>query len=146
LDWLCYALGIVKRNAEKEVVKSTREKLVVKMADPENPADSLSGGNQQKLIVGKWLARESRVVIFDEPTRGIDVAAKLEIYNIMNKLKQQGIGVLFASSELPEIMGISDRILVMCDGRLTGELNRDEATQNDVMELATQFDVKSEAV
>ena len=92
--------------------------------------------------MGKWLARNSRVVIFDEPTRGIDVAAKVEIYNLMNELKQQGIAVMFVSSEMPEVMGIADRIIVMCDGRITGELAAEEATQNQILTLATQFEKK----
>lgn len=86
--------------------------------------------------------QEIRVVIFDEPTRGIDVAAKVEIYNLMNELKQQGIAVMFVSSEMPEVMGIADRIIVMCDGRITGELKAKEATQNEILTLATRFDKK----
>ena len=82
--------------------------------------------------------------MFDEPTRGIDVAAKVEIYNLMNELKKQGIGVLFVSSEMPEVMGISDRILVMCDGRITGELVTEEATQDLILRYATKFDSKFE--
>ena len=105
-------------------------------------AGSLSGGNQQKVVVAKWLARQSRVVLFDEPTRGIDVAAKVEIYYLMNELKQQGIGVLFVSSEMPEVIGIADRIVVMCDGRVTGELDVHEATQERILELATKFENK----
>lgn len=92
--------------------------------------------------MGKWLARDSRVVIFDEPTRGIDVAAKVEIYNLMNDLKKQGIAVMFVSSEMPEVMGIADRIIVMCDGRITGELSAQEATQNQILTYATQFEKK----
>ena len=121
-----------------EAVKNLQIKLPNTLVD----AGSLSGGNQQKVVVGKWLARNSRVVIFDEPTRGIDVAAKVEIYHLMNRLKQNGIGVLFVSSELPEILGISDRIIVMCDGRITGELDVKEATQERILELATQFEKK----
>ena len=82
------------------------------------------------------------MVIFDEPTRGIDVAAKVEIYNLMNQLKQQGIGVMFVSSEMPEILRISDRILVMCDGRITGEFLSGEVTQNQILECATRFENK----
>ena len=108
-------------------------------------AGNLSGGNQQKVVVGKWLARNSRVVIFDEPTRGIDVAAKVEIYNLMNQLKQQGIAVMFVSSEMPEVMGIADRIVVMCDGRITGELVAEEATQNSILTLTTRFEKKIDA-
>ena len=92
--------------------------------------------------MGKWLARNSRAVIFDEPTRGIDVAAKVEIYHLMNELKKQGIAVMFVSSEMPEVMGISDRIIVMCDGRITGELMAEDATQEKILSLATQFEKK----
>ena len=92
--------------------------------------------------MAKWLARNSRLVIFDEPTRGIDVAAKVEIYNLMNELKRQGIGVLFVSSEMPEVMGIADRILVMCDGRITGEVDAKQTTQNEILGYATQFESK----
>ena len=96
----------------------------------------------QMVEVSKWLARNSRVVIFDEPTRGIDVAAKVEIYNIMNRLKKEGIAVIFVSSEMPEILGMSDRIIVMCDGRITGEMDIHEATQEKIMHYATQFENK----
>jgi ribose transport system ATP-binding protein len=142
LDILCNRWGVVNRKKEAEMIEKTVASLNIKLANPENDASSLSGGNQQKVVVGKWLARNSKVVIFDEPTRGIDVAAKVEIYNIMNELKKEGIGVLFVSSEMPEIMGISDRILVMCDGRITGELGREEATQSTVLEYATRFESK----
>ena len=116
--------------------------LKIKTPSVEINADNLSGGNQQKVVVGKWLARNSRVVIFDEPTRGIDVAAKVEIYNIMNKLKQQGIAVMFVSSEMPEVMGIADRVIVMCDGRITGEVMAQEATQDGILKMATDFEKK----
>ena len=115
---------------------------MIKLPNDQVNAGSLSGGNQQKVVVGKWLARNSRVVIFDEPTRGIDVAAKVEIYNLMNQLKAQGIGVMFVSSEMPEIMGISDRIIVMCDGRITGELMQEDATQDQILTYATRFESK----
>ena len=118
------------------------KELKVKTPNVEVSAGNLSGGNQQKIVVGKWLARDSRVVIFDEPTRGIDVAAKVEIYNLMNDLKKQGIAVMFVSSEMPEVMGIADRIIVMCDGRITGELSAQEATQNQILTYATQFEKK----
>lgn len=142
LDILCSAAGVVDRKKEQNMVEKTIRDLNIKLPNPEVDAASLSGGNQQKVVVGKWLARNSRVVIFDEPTRGIDVAAKVEIYNIMNELKRQGIGVLFVSSEMPEILGISDRIIIMCDGRVTGELPIEEATENRIMEYATKFESK----
>ncbi|HIZ78645.1 MAG TPA: sugar ABC transporter ATP-binding protein [Candidatus Lachnoclostridium stercorigallinarum] len=142
LDLLCNKLGAVDRKKETEMCDEAVENLKIKTPSVEINADNLSGGNQQKVVVGKWLARDSKVVIFDEPTRGIDVAAKVEIYNLMNKLKQDGIGVMFVSSEMPEVMGIADRIIVMCDGRITGEVMASEATQNGILTMATRFEKK----
>ena len=144
LDILSSKIGIVDRKEEKDLTKKTIDNLDIRLASIEDNAEGLSGGNQQKLAVGKWLARDSKVVIFDEPTRGIDVAAKVEIYNLMNELKDQGIGVLFISSEMPEILGMSDRILVMADGKITKELDVDDATQDIILEYATKFDKKIE--
>jgi ribose transport system ATP-binding protein len=98
---------------------------------------NLSGGNQQKLVLAKWLFTGSKVLIFDEPTRGIDVGAKSEIYKLMNELAAQGVAIIMISSELPEVLGMSDRILVMHEGRIAGELSRAEATQEKIMHLAT---------
>ena len=142
LDLLCNKLGVVNSHKEDEMCNKTVENLKIKTPGVEINAANLSGGNQQKVVVGKWLARNSRVVIFDEPTRGIDVAAKVEIYNLMNELQKQGIAVVFVSSEMPEVMGIADRIIVMCDGRITGELMAGEATQNEILSLATRFEKK----
>lgn len=142
LDIICNKAGIISSKKENELCNKAVNNLLIKTASLDVDAETLSGGNQQKVVVGKWLARDSRVVIFDEPTRGIDVGAKVEIYNLMNKLKRQGIVVLFVSSEMPEVMGIADRILVMCDGRITGELDAAEATQNKIMEYATSFENK----
>ena len=142
LDILCDKLGVVDRKKEKAMSDKAAVDLKIKLPNDLVDAGSLSGGNQQKVVVGKWLARNSRVVIFDEPTRGIDVAAKVEIYNLMNQLKAQGIGVMFVSSEMPEVMGISDRIIVMCDGRITGELMREDATQDQILTYATRFETK----
>ena len=144
LDFISSKIGIINRKKENDMSKTAIENLRIKLSSIESNAESLSGGNQQKVVVGKWLARNSRVVIFDEPTRGIDVAAKIEIYNLMNELKNQGIGVVFVSSEMPEILGISDRILVMADGRITKELDIKEATQDIILEYATKFDKKIE--
>jgi len=145
LDIACNKLGVVNRKKVSEMVKKSVANFAIKMAGPEVDAGSLSGGNQQKVVVAKWLARDSRVVIFDEPTRGIDVAAKVEIYHLMNQLKQQGISVIFVSSEMPEVLGIADRIIVMCDGRVTGELDIQDATQEKILELATRFENKLDA-
>ncbi|MBC8587420.1 sugar ABC transporter ATP-binding protein [Paratissierella segnis] len=144
LDLLTSKMGVVNRKKENEITEETVKNLTIRLTNSDANAESLSGGNQQKVVVGKWLARDSRVVIFDEPTRGIDVAAKVEIYNLMNELKDQGIGVLFVSSEMQEILGISDRILVMADGKITKELDIEEATQDIILEYATKFDRKIE--
>ncbi|MCL1415401.1 ATP-binding cassette domain-containing protein, partial [Escherichia coli] len=97
---------------------------------------NLSGGNQQKVILAKWLMLSPEVLIIDEPTRGIDVGAKKEIYELLNELKASGKAIIMISSDLPEVLGISDRIMVMSEGRISGELNRDEANQESIMKLA----------
>lgn len=142
LDILSGSAGVVDKKKERAMVDKAVDELKIKLPNTEVNAGSLSGGNQQKIVVSKWLSRNSHVVMFDEPTRGIDVATKVEIYNLMNDLKKQGIGVIFVSSEMPEIMGISDRILVMCDGKITGELDIEDATQNLILEYATKFENK----
>jgi len=101
----------------------------------------LSGGNQQKVVLGKWLAIQPRVLFLDEPTRGIDVGAKQEIYKLMEELARKGVAILFVSSEMEEILGMSDRVLVMHEGRLTGELQRSELSEEAVMHLATGVEV-----
>jgi ABC-type sugar transport system ATPase subunit len=111
--------------------------LHIRLADPRQRAATLSGGNQQKVVLAKWLASRADVMIFDEPTRGIDVGAKYEIYQLINELAAQGKAVLMISSELPEVLGMADRILVMHDGRITGEITDvAAATQEQVLELA----------
>ena len=97
---------------------------------------TLSGGNQQKVVVAKWLCRESEILILDEPTRGIDVNAKYEIYELMYQLVLQGVTIIMISSELPEVIGMSDRVLVMCEGRMTGELGREELEQDRILKYA----------
>ena len=140
LDRLKGPLGKVLRRKEAHLTQRAIDELRIKASSQLMLARNLSGGNQQKVVVGKWLVRDAEVVLFDEPTRGIDVAAKVEIYHLMNQLKQKGIGVLFVSSEMPEILGMADRILVMCDGRVTGEYTSAEATQDAIMVSATQFE------
>ncbi len=142
LDKICGKSGVINSNIEAELCKKAVSDLAIKTPNLDVDAGTLSGGNQQKVVVGKWLVRNSRVVIFDEPTRGIDVGAKVEIYNLMNELKKQGIAVMFVSSELPEVMGVADHIIVMCDGRITGELDVGEADQNMIMSYATAFEKK----
>jgi monosaccharide ABC transporter ATP-binding protein, CUT2 family (TC 3.A.1.2.-) len=146
LDYICNVLGVINSRREDDLCTKAVENLRIKTPNVEVNSGTLSGGNQQKVVVGKWLARDSRVVIFDEPTRGIDIGAKVEIYNLMNELKKNGIAVMFISSEMPELMGIADRIMVMCDGRITGELSVEEATQEEIMTMAADFEKKQSDV
>ena len=121
---------------EREVAGSTIERLRIKTRDPGQDAGGLSGGNQQKVALAKWLTHPPKVLIFDEPTRGIDVGAKTEIYRLMGELAQQGIAILMFTSELPELLGMSDRILVLHHGRMAAEFSRAEATQEKILEAA----------
>jgi len=125
---------------EREIAAGFIDRLAIKASSQEQQAMNLSGGTQQKVVLSKWLAAEARVIIFDEPTRGIDVGAKAEIYEIMNELAAQGDTIVMVSSELPEVMAMSDRILVMAGGRIRGELSRTEATQERIMHYATASD------
>jgi ribose transport system ATP-binding protein len=127
----------VDRRRERSVAEKYVKELQIKTPSIEQTAQNLSGGNQQKVVLAKWLFTDSKVLIFDEPTRGIDVGAKVEIYKLMNALVKGGAAVLMISSELPEVLGMCDRILVMHEGRIAGELSRAEATQEKVMRLAT---------
>ena len=135
-DGLCTELSI------RELSGQAMQSLNVKAESEEMIAKNLSGGNQQKVVLGKWLVRNPKVILFDEPTRGIDIGAKVEIYQIMNELKKKGVGVLFISSEMEEVLGMSDRILVFCDGRITGELSKEESSQENILKFATQYEVK----
>ena len=126
----------IDRKKEYEATKEYIDKLFIKTTGPDQMIKNLSGGNQQKVIISKWLMINPRILIVDEPTRGIDVGAKKEIYEILNKLKQQGKAIIVISSDMPEILGITDRILVMHEGEITGELKRREASQESVMKYA----------
>ncbi len=113
------------------------QRLNIKTPSLEQLLRNLSGGNQQKVVIAKWLIRNCDILIFDEPTRGIDVGAKSEIYTLMNELTREGKSIIMISSELPEILRMSDRIVVMCEGRITGELAIEKASQEAIMEYAT---------
>ena len=128
----------VDSNIERSVVEQYIKSLNVKTPSMDYQIVNLSGGNQQKAIIGKWLATNPKLLILDEPTRGIDVGAKAEIYEIMTKLTKNGVSIIMVSSELPEIINNSDRVYVMSDGEVTGELSRDEMTQDAIMNLATK--------
>jgi D-xylose transport system ATP-binding protein len=124
-------------NAERKIAEKYVDELNIKTPNLDVDVEKLSGGNQQKVVIGKWLITESDVLILDEPTRGIDVGAKTEVYRLMNKLVEQGVTVIMISSELPEIMGMSDRILVMSEGKKTAVLDREEADEETIMKYAT---------
>tara|TARA_Y100001934_G_scaffold264605_1_gene341803 strand:+ start:228 stop:1742 length:1515 start_codon:yes stop_codon:yes gene_type:complete len=130
--------GLIDRQAESDAFANYVSQMQIKIANHEQPARTLSGGNQQKVVLAKWLQRNAHVIIFDEPTRGIDVGAKYEIYQLIHQLADDGKAILMISSELPEILGMSDRIIVMNEGRVTGEITDvPQATQEDIMKLAT---------
>jgi ribose transport system ATP-binding protein len=131
-------LGIVDEKASKKVSEEYIKKLNTKTPSVDQLAKNLSGGNQQKVVVGKWLVRDSDILIFDEPTRGIDVGAKSEIYKLLNELADQGKAIIMISSELPEILRMSHRIVVMCEGRVTATLGDGEGSQEKIMYYATQ--------
>ena len=131
--------GIIRRKLEAKKTNEMVQSLRIKTPGIDQYVRNLSGGNQQKVVVGKWLMRNAKVVIFDEPTRGIDVSSKIEIYNIINDLKRRGIGVMFVSSELPEILGMSDRVIVMCNGKITAELMTKDTNQEEILRYATQY-------
>ena len=124
----------------EKLVKDNVAKLSIKTPSTKTLIKSLSGGNQQKVLISRWLANDPDILILDEPTRGIDVGAKYEIYTIIADLARQGKSIIMISSEMSELIGMSDRILVMCDGRLTGEVKGQDATQENIMTLATQFE------
>jgi len=132
-------LGFVRRAEERAALGRYTESLRIRMADPEAPVRNLSGGNQQKVVLAKWLESNSEIIIFDEPTRGIDVGAKYEIYLLMNALAAQGKAIVMISSELPEVLGMADRILVMHEGRISGEITDvAHATQEQILDLAVE--------
>jgi len=141
-------LGIIRRAETRSTAQKFVSLLSIKTPGLGQITKFLSGGNQQKVVVGKWLVRDCNILFFDEPTRGIDVGAKSEIYKLLNDLAEQGKAIVMISSELPEILRMSHRIVVMCEGRITGELTAAEATQEKIMRLATQREsvVKTERI
>lgn len=130
--------GILQKRTESSEAAAMCQKLRVKAPSYESIVNQLSGGNQQKVIIAKWLMTAPQILILDEPTRGIDVGAKSEIYQIMNELTEQGVSIIMVSSDMEEIMGMSDRILVMCEGQISGELHKGEYTQEKILEYAAE--------
>ena len=128
---------LLRRTREESTAATWSETLQVKFANLADPVDKLSGGNQQKVVLAKWLATEPRVLIVDEPTRGIDVGTKAEVHKLLSQKAQQGMAVIMVSSELPEVMGMADRVFVMREGQHRGTLERSEATPEKIITLAT---------
>ena len=134
-----YVKGLfINKKSENEVTQKYIDSLATKTPSVDQLVVNLSGGNQQKVVIAKWLVRDCDILIFDEPTRGIDVGAKNEIYKLMNKLASEGKSIIMISSEMTEILRMSDRIIVMCEGKVTGELGIEEVTQEKIMNLATR--------
>ena len=129
--------GFINKIKEKEDIKKMISALSIRLSDPNQLVKSLSGGNQQKVIIAKWLLTEPRILILDEPTRGIDVGAKAEIHRLISELACKGVAIIMISSELPEVIGMSDRIMVMHEGKVKGEIMREDATQELIMKYAT---------
>ncbi|MCG8583250.1 MAG: sugar ABC transporter ATP-binding protein [Pirellulales bacterium] len=129
--------AVISARAENKLASDTVEQLAVKTASVESAITSLSGGNQQKTIIGRWLLTDPKVLLLDDPTRGVDVGAKAELYRLIDSFCREGLGVIVTSSELPELLTLCDRILVLCEGRLTGEFSREDATEQRIMEAAT---------
>jgi ABC-type sugar transport system ATPase subunit len=136
LDKISNRFGLIKRDRQNGLAQEWIQKLNIKPNIPEMPASKLSGGNQQRIVIVKWLARESKILLVDEPTNGIDVGAKMEIHRILRDLAEAGISIILVSSELPEILAIADRIIVMRRGRIAGQFDGDTATQEMIMEKA----------
>ena len=129
--------GLINEKSEQDFVELLIKRLTIKTESARTSAKNLSGGNQQKVVIAKWIGIGPKVLILDEPTRGVDVGAKREIYQLMNELTDRGVAIIMVSSELPEVLGMSDRILVFREGQLTGEVSKKEATQEKIMTLAT---------
>jgi ABC-type sugar transport system ATPase subunit len=137
MQTLANTLGIRSLSNEKGVIDGKIKGFQVKTASPAHSPGTLSGGNQQKLLIARWLSNDTKVILLDEPTRGIDVGTKNEVYRLVREAANKGLSVLLVSSEMPELLALSDRVLVMCDGRLTAELQGEEMTQENILRFAT---------
>ena len=133
--------GVIQKKEEQDLVKRGIEELKIKCFGPQHECNNLSGGNQQKVVFAKWIYTDPKVLILDEPTRGVDIGAKKEIYNIINELAAKGVAIIMVSSELPEVLGMSDRVMVVSEGKITGIINKEDANQENVMILATGGDL-----
>jgi ABC-type sugar transport system ATPase subunit len=140
------SFGWINRGQEGKAANLEIDRLHIKTQTRKAMIMSLSGGNQQKAILGRWLLTNPRLLLLDEPTRGIDVGAKAEIHALLRRLADEGLAVLVTSSELPELFAVADRIVVMCEGRITDEMQRKDATEERIMAAATAFEAKGIAV
>ena len=128
---------VIRKKDEQKVAENWAKTLQLKFSSLGDAVERLSGGNQQKVVLAKWLATQPKILIVDEPTRGIDVGTKSEVHRLLSKMAQEGLAIIMVSSELPEVLGMADRIVVMREGRQVGTLSRDEATPEKVISLAT---------
>ena len=128
--------GLIRRRSERRIASEWAARLHLKFGRLTNDVLTLSGGNQQKVVLAKWLARHPQLLIIDEPTRGIDIGTKSEVHRLLGELVEQGIGILMISSEMPEVLGVADRILVLHEGRVAAEFSRDEANEASIMRAA----------
>lgn len=135
------ANGVINSQKEQELVNKGINELKIKCFGPQHECDNLSGGNQQKVVFAKWIYTNPKVLILDEPTRGVDIGAKKEIYNIINNLAATGVAIIMVSSELPEVLGMSDRVMVVREGEIRGIINKEDANQENIMTLATGGDI-----
>ena len=140
-----FSIGLLTGFDEGKAARPWAARLEVKTSSLDADAATMSGGNQQKVVIAKWLATNPRLLIIDEPTRGIDVGTKAEVHRLLSELAGQGMAILMISSELPEVLGMADRVLVLCEGRLTADIPRDEATPENVMRAATQTQQEASA-
>jgi ribose transport system ATP-binding protein len=138
--------SLISRARETALADGAVSQLSVKTAGVNAAITSLSGGNQQKCIIGRWLLTKPKVLLLDDPTRGVDVGAKAELYALMDQLCREGIAIILTSSELPELLTVSDRILVLSEGKLTAEFTREEATEHKIMEAATTSDLSESSL
>jgi ABC-type sugar transport system ATPase subunit len=137
------AAGWIRAARERRLAVDSIERLGIRAPDRESPVMSLSGGNQQKCVIARWLRAQPRVLLLDDPTRGVDVGAKAEIYEIIEELCREGLGIVLTSSELPELIALCDRIVVLCEGRVTGRFERSEFRESAILEAATSRDTRS---
>ena len=136
-DKICAKRGLLNYKQFRTIAEKYRKALNIRLANVNQPVSTLSGGNMQKVVIAKWMEMQPQIILFDEPTRGIDIGAKAEIYSIMSEFAKQGAAIVMVSSEMPELISVTDKIVVMCEGRMTGTVAHADATQEGIMLLAS---------